>query len=607
MAGGLLQLVAYGSQDLYLTGNPQITFFKIVYRRHTNFAIESRKLTFTGDPNFGRTSQGCNILKGPDLLYKLYLDLKISTGKIDNSAITSFTAFRWLNWLGHILVKHVRFNIGGSEIDKHTGEWLHIWNELSQKEEKKAAYSEMVGNVPLYTHIATTNSNESEIDLYKGLNLEGDSDGPGAINLHIPLLFWFCKNPGLALPLVALTNPDITLEFEFRNLHECIWATQETSTHFINKKLDDVFKVKPKFEDCHVYADYIYLDIEERNRFANSTHEYLIEKLQIGQIKQSKDSEIINYSLDVFTQPIKELIWVIQPSKYFDQSFTQSRAGNQYFNYTSQWDYSGFTGTPEFYTGNGMIGGRASQNINNGFPNINLPYIDGEIEPDLSETLATSVASSSWWNEANTMTPDISKNDIFSGKKKKLSLGYNRVKMYHPVSLMDTNNGTSDIINKKGANRYLGNTSGLQNAEYFVTDVDDNRHIAQYYGSTSNTEKSKLKYLDKGLNPTSSAKITLNGTNRIEERNGFYFNTVQPYQHHTNCPAPGINVYSFSFDPEEHQPSGSCNFSRISNGSIEVTLTKDLNTGIQVKMQVYAVQYNILRIANGSGQLGYSS
>ena len=256
-----------------------------------------------------------------------------------------------------------------------------------------------------------------------------------------------------------------------------------------------------------------------------------------------------------------------------------------------------------------MIGGRASQNMNNGYPNINLPYIDGEIEPNLSENLKTSldVTSSSWWNEANTMTPTVSKTDTFAGKKKKLSLGYNRVKMYHPVSLSNTITGTSDIINDKDANRYLGNTSGLQNAEYFVKDVDDNRYIAQYYGSTSNTEKSNLKYLDKGLNPTSSAKITLNGTNRIEERNGFYFNTVQPYQHHTNCPAPGINVYSFSFDPEEHQPSGSCNFSRISNGNIEVTLTKDLHTGIQVKMKVYAVQYNILRIANGSGQLGYSS
>ena len=117
--------------------------------------------------------------------------------------------------------------------------------------------------------------------------------------------------------------------------------------------------------------------------------------------------------------------------------------------------------------------------------------------------------------------------------------------------------------------------------------------------------------LDSGKNTVDKCKIVLNGNDRISERNGKYFNLVQPYQHHTNCPAPGINVYSFALTPEDHQPSGTCNFSRIDNAHLEVTVTANTissttNSG-NAKIRIYATNYNILRIMSGMGGLAYSN
>ena len=112
-----MQLVAYGAQDIYLTGNPQITFFKVVYRRHTNFSMESIEQTFNGFPDFGKKVT-CPISRNGDLVHRIYLQAELP------SAGTA--------WAGHKLIKSVEVEIGGQRIDKHYADWLHIWNELTQ-------------------------------------------------------------------------------------------------------------------------------------------------------------------------------------------------------------------------------------------------------------------------------------------------------------------------------------------------------------------------------------------------------------------------------------------------------------------------------------------
>ena len=180
MAGGLMQLVAYGAQDVYLTGNPQITFFKVVYRRHTNFAMESVEQTFSGSPDFGKRVTA-TIARNGDLVSRVYLQVTLPEVCCPSSTSANF---RWVNYVGHCLIKHVSVDIGGQQIDKQYGDWLTIWNELTQKPGLQVGYDNMVGNT---VHLTGSGLCKTE-----------------ATTLYVPLQFWFCRNPGLALPLIAL-------------------------------------------------------------------------------------------------------------------------------------------------------------------------------------------------------------------------------------------------------------------------------------------------------------------------------------------------------------------------------------------------------------------
>merc|ERR1711966_173941 len=233
MGGGLMQLVAYGAQDIYLTGNPQITFFKVVYRRHTNFSMESIEQTFNGAADFGKRVT-CTVSLNGDLMHRVYLQVTVPA--LTNTDSTDSTSPGWVDWLGHALIKNVEVEIGGQRVDKHYGDWMHIWNELTQSAGKKDGYGTMVGET-----------------------VDGKTD------LYIPLEFWFCRNPGLALPLIALQYHEVKINLEFRSASECM-SVAASST--------------PSLLAASLYVDYIYLDTDERRRFAQVSHEYLIEQLQ---------------------------------------------------------------------------------------------------------------------------------------------------------------------------------------------------------------------------------------------------------------------------------------------------------------------------------------
>ena len=300
MGGGLLQLVAYGAQDVYLTGNPQITFFKTVYRRHTNFSIESIKQTFNGTADFGN-EVSTTIQRNADLIGKIYLETTLPEINVSEAITTTdnttYKAFRWLNWVGHILLKSAEIRIGGQKIDKQYGEWLHLWNELSQDEGKKSGYAELIGNVPQLTQIHSSNTRSAE-NGGKDCKIE-------AYDLTIPLQFWFCRNPGMSLPLISLQYTDIVLNLEFRTFDECIWATTQTTSTIssTNKFITStgVNSIGSKsLISSNVYVDYIYLDTEERRRFAQVAHEYLIEQLQFTgeeNINATNNSIKINFTL----------------------------------------------------------------------------------------------------------------------------------------------------------------------------------------------------------------------------------------------------------------------------------------------------------------------
>ena len=245
MGGGLMQLVAYGAQDVYLSGNPQITFFKVVYRRHTNFAVEPIPQTWNGASDFGRTVT-CNINRNGDLITNMYVVVHLA--KVPSTS--SGTAWGYVNRLGHAMIENIKIEIGGSIIDEHYGDWLNIWYELTHKAGQTRGYAKMIGDTPELTDITSLPKNE--------------------YFLYIPLIFWFNRNNGLALPLIALQYHDVRITLKFRSQADCINYSGSDAPEFTN----------PLIKDSYLLIDYVYLDSEERKRFAQATHEYLIEQLQ---------------------------------------------------------------------------------------------------------------------------------------------------------------------------------------------------------------------------------------------------------------------------------------------------------------------------------------
>ena len=279
MGGGLMQLVAYGAQDIYLTGNPQITFFKVVYRRHTNFAMESIEQTFSGSVTLGRRVTA-TISRNGDLIKDMWLECNFTT-------VTAA-----VYGLGNALVKQVEVEIGGQLIDRQYGEWLDVWSELSTPEGKRVGYDAMVGNTATGTTGTTTATNTNPAKV------------PSA-NIDVPLMFWFNRNPGLALPLIALQYHEVKINLDLETGANLSTGSNNATTTNLNTL---------KF-----WVDYIYLDTDERRRFAQVSHEYLIEQLQFTGDETYTQNSTKRVDLS-FNHPVKELIWVAQAS-------TQARGG----------------------------------------------------------------------------------------------------------------------------------------------------------------------------------------------------------------------------------------------------------------------------------------
>lgn len=292
--GGLLQLVARGKQDIFLTGNPQMTWFKMVYRRHTNFAIESMPMYFDGDPDFGKRIT-CLIPRRGDLLGQVFLEITLPelTLSSDRSAAS------YVNAIGHALIQEISIEIGEQEIDKQTGEWMEIWSNLTTTEELKFGFYDMIGKLDGY--IPPT--------LY------------GPLKLYIPLRFWFCKNPGLYLPLLALQYHPIRINITLRPLQQLFYSSQLVA----NCNTTTVNPVK--MTNVQLWGDYVYLDVDERRRFVSNAHEYLIEQIQYTPTIGIPASNASIPARVEFNHPIREFIFVLQRNVM--QSY------HEWFNYSS--------------------------------------------------------------------------------------------------------------------------------------------------------------------------------------------------------------------------------------------------------------------------------
>ena len=509
-----MQLVAYGAQDVYLTGNPQITFWKVTYRRHTNFAMESIEQTFNGQADFGRRVT-CTVSRNGDLAYRTYLQVTLPEIGQSLKNATGDVYARWLDFPGHQLIENVEVEIGGQRIEKQYGDWMHIWCQLTMNKDQEDGYFKMVGNTTQLTFV--TDPSFSDVDG------PCDSDAPRQVcaprnalpetTLYVPLQFWFCSNPGLALPLIALQYHEVKINLDLRAIDECLWAVETLEASSGDVKVSAAYS--QSLVSASLYVDYIYLDTDERRRMAQNPHEYLIEQLQYTGA-ESVGSSANKIRLN-FNHPCKELVWVVQPDCHVDycSSLTAGEQlykalGAQPFNYTDAVDAlpNSVKAFGANVDGSGFIGN------------------DGLFEE----------------NEAE---------EVEEGGEK---------------------------------------TSGVSDAGTFVlTETSLDMHCW-------------------GENPVVTAKLQLNGQDRFSEREGTYFDQVQPWQHHSRTPDAGVNVYSFALRPEEHQPSGTCNMSRIDNATLQLVLSNATVEGTNTaKVRVYARNYNVLRIMSGMGGLAYSN
>ncbi len=415
MAGGLMQLVAYGAQDVYLTGNPKVTFFQAVYKRHTNFALENIQQTVNGTAaSNGRIS--VTIARNGDLIGEMYMklttkDVVVTTGDVGC-------------WLAERAITDIELSIGGQRIDKHYQRWWRLYSELYLDEAKKTNYGKLT-SVPV-----------------------GGADK----TVFLPLIFFFNRNAGLYLPLIALQYHEVRLDFDLSGEYGTWFGTSP-----------------------EVWGNYVYLDTEERRRFAQKGHEYLIEQVQhTGVDALSSGSPQIRLS---YNHPVKELVWCMPTS--------------------------------------------------------------------------SSTSNVALWNVTTAPT--------------------------HAAITLNTD---SKALTAKGPISYLTGAPLL----------DANASTSRFFEESVGP-----------LGTNGTFRLVLNGQDRFKEQNGKYFNQMQPYYHHSGNPYPGIYSYSFALKPEEHQPTGTCNFSRIDNAQVAFA---NIPAGV---LDMYAVNYNVLRIQSGMGGLAFSN
>lgn len=399
---------------------------------------------FNGVATFGQKVSAV-ISRNGDLINHVYLQTQfpaLSVGSV-YASVPAGVSVAWTNALGHALIRYVDIEVGGQRIDRHFGLWLELWDELTQVSEKQNGYNHMIGKY-----------NTS-------IGLIGNAANPRIY--YIPLMFWFCRNPGLSLPLIALQYHEVKISMEFRYANELIVvlnAAGDRSTANNTTTITDNAGVQ--LSNTSLWVDYVYLDTDERRRFAQMSHEYLIDQTQYqgSEPLTFGTTSTLKFRLN-FNHPVKELVWALQRQ--------------------------------------------------------------------LNATIGT--AYNDWFN-------------------------------------------------------FSAASPGTPNPAYAVDLMAD-------------------------------AKILLNGHDRFSTRPQTYFRLVQPWQCHTRVPSKHIYVYSFGLRPEEHQPSGTCNFSRIDNAQLVMDLTASANLpgfsdatiwpNTDGLLYIFAPNYNVFRVMSGMGGLAYSN
>jgi hypothetical protein len=492
MTGGLLQLVSVGYADMFLTHKPEITMWKKVYKRHTNFAIEAIPQFFNTKPDFG-SRVTCTISKNADMISRMYLVVNLPPiGKFLNVpgeagiGNASIAKCAWIKNIGFQLVKLIELEIGGVIVDRQYSDWLFIWSQLTTTSGKKRGLDMMIGNKPeLYTF---TNGKES-------------------YQLYVPLYFWFCIHSNLALPLVAMETAEVKVNIEFNTLDNCLVLAP---SHYMNID-DDVVLFKPgdilrqTVKNVTYYAKFVDYDVlTKRLYYTKITPEPFVTSQPIVGLANVNDA----LTHGTVTPASAERLY-LDKTKYFSHLLNLS-LGSAYLLV----DYI-YLDLPERLK----------------FLRSDHEYLIDVVQFDNDKLLFHS--------------------------NNKIKVGYNNL--------------CKELV--------------------FRGQYD---YLAQGYA------KEKFAYTNmNGNNLIKKAKLLLNGQERIKDTSIEYFEWLQPYQAHKSPAPDGVSVYSFALTPETHQPTGAVNLSMVNDIVLDVTVDKGVSYQRPIKMRVYSLTSNILRIIDG--------
>ena len=621
-----MQLVAYGAQDVYLTGNPQISFFKTVYRRHTNFSIEPIEIPFDS-AHFGSRNT-IQVLRNGDLATRVFV--KVTLPKLQT--VDPNHKIAWTRFIGHAVMNNIEITIGGTQIDKHYSIWVNMWISLIHHNEVASGYDCMVGNIPKLTILNTY------IPEY---------------TLYIPLEFWFNRNKGLALPLIALQYHEVRFNIEFTKFEDLV----NYQGGSISQCLGISNYQNMNFIDSSILIEYIYLDQEERRRMAQVGHEYLIEQVQFNG-SQSISSANNRIKLD-FNHPSKELFWSIQSSLFIKHKrFITYFSGGNIFNPIEK----AIAATLDYANKNLAIGlfvtGLQPSNKNDAnwvSPTELVGTFDRSGVPAQSIGIINFIIPTNNNNLCECPCPNIQNSilvtaniindshDIWRGQNlwinAGLSFGTIKSDLAHKLKEIKMNININSIGDVTFNNiNIIKSNLNIADASIPVDKVIDNRslHSKKLDVFMNQPFNYGADLIGSGI-MVSVAKIQFNGQDRFDEQPGEYFNYVQPWECHTHTPDDGIYIYSFAMHPEKYQPSGSANLSRIDSTDLYLQLTdpfRPINTSpystsyaygtynlpdcqqyrsIPVEvikdslLWVFDFNYNVLRVMSGMAGLAYSN
>lgn len=521
MPGGLIQVIARGTQDAYLTVKPQITQWKAVYRRHTIFATESIEQVFNGSPDFNKKVV-CNIQRNGDLITKMYLRVVLPA---------LGDGLCWCPNPGHALIKNLELNVGGTAVEKQTGDWLNVCHQLYRDFAHDRGMDEMIGNTEALTVPA---------------------GGVPATTLWIPLQFFCCRHDGLAIPLIATQYHDTRVEVEFNDWRNLICGSGTMPTSL-------------SLGGASLFVDYVFLGAVERKKFAQASHEYLIEQVQSA--SESVNAQAQKFRLD-FNHPVKAIHLNVQQDAFVT---------NQKF---MAWN----------------------------------PRDHNKMREDATKRICMA------WGAVNSATG-------FYEPASGLTSGdlYDAI-LAAKVGPADISNISVDDID---ACLLVGDLMGDHLISKTATELAALAQSAVRASSGAGAAANDVTvndwtnygvFLTGRQNPVKELLLQLNGSPRLSKREGMYFNYVQARQCYNVTPCDGLNTISFALNPTEHQPSGTCNMSRIDNASVHVDfittavvresnawVAKAVSVHTAATCNIHAPCYNVFRVMGGMAGLGFSN